>query len=189
MVFARVYGRLKQGDPAALEMSKANTGNRRKDAIAWYAQQFRDAGMDNESAGASTLRHLFVLLTGLGMRESSGRYCQGRDRAAANTTAETAETGMFQTSYNAISANPLLGQLFEQYLSKPSGFLEHFKEGVRCRASDQQNFGAGKGRDFQRLSKECPAFAAEFAALGLRMFRTHWGQSIGERPRSDPNAT
>ncbi len=175
MVFARVYCRLKKGDAAALEMSKANTGNRRKDALAWYAQQFRDAGMDNESAGPSTLRHLFVLLIGLGMRESSGKYCEGRDRAAGNTRAESAETGMFQTSFDATSAHPLLGELFQQYLSNPSGFVEVFKEGVRCRASDLQNFGSGKGREFQRLSKECPAFAAEFAALGLRLFRTHWG--------------
>jgi hypothetical protein len=175
MVFARVYCRLKQGDAAALEMSKANTGNRRKDALAWYTQQFREEGMDNESAGASTLRHLFVLLIGLGMRESSGKYCEGRDRAAGNTSAESAEAGMFQTSFDATSAHPLLGQLFEQYLSKPSGFVEIFKEGVRCRASDLHNFGSGKGREFQRLSKECPAFAVEFAALGLRRFRTHWG--------------
>ena len=175
MVFARVYCRLRQGDAAALEMSKANTGNRRKDAVAWYAQEFRQAGMDNESAGPSTLRHLFVLLIGLGMRESSGKYCEGRDRAAGNTSAESAEAGMFQTSFDATRANPLLGQLFEQYLSKPSGFLELFKEGVRCRASDLQNFGSGKGREFQRLSKECPAFAVEFAALGSRLFRTHWG--------------
>jgi hypothetical protein len=175
MAFARVYCRLKQGDAAALEMSKANTGNRRKDALAWYAPQFHQMGMDNESAGPSTLRHLFVLLIGLGMRESSGKYCEGRDRAASNTSANSAEAGMFQTSFDATSANPLLGQLFEQYSSKPSGFREIFKEGVRCQASDLQNFGSGKGREFQRLSKECPAFAAEFAALGLRSFRTHWG--------------
>ena len=106
------------------------------------------------------------------MRESSGKYCEGRDRAAS---AKSAETGMFQASFDATNANPLLGQLFEQYLSKPSGFAETFKEGVRCRASDLQNFGSGKGREFQRLSKECPAFAVEFAALGLRLFRTHWG--------------
>jgi Bacterial SH3 domain len=175
MVFATVYCRLKEGDVAALEMSKPDTGDRRKDALTWYNQQFRQEGMDNESAGPSTLRHLFVLLIGLGMRESCGKYCEGRDRAAANTSAESAEAGLFQTSFDATSANPLLGQLFEQYLAKPSGFVEIFKEGVRCRASDLQNFGSGKGREFQRLSKECPAFAVEFAALGLRLFRTHWG--------------
>jgi Bacterial SH3 domain len=76
MVFARVYCRLKEGDLAALAMSKANTGNRQKDALAWYAQQFREAGMDNETAGPSTLRHLFVLLIGLGMRESSGNIAR-----------------------------------------------------------------------------------------------------------------
>ena len=175
MVFGRVYCRLKEGDSAALAMSKANTGNRQKDALAWYAQPFRGAGMDNETAGPSTRRHLFVLLVGLGMRESSGKYCEGRDRAVTNTSASSAEAGMFQTSFDATSANPLLGQLFEQYLSKPNGFVEIFNEGVRCRASDLQNFGSGKGREFQRLSKECPAFAAEFAALGLRFFRTQWG--------------
>jgi hypothetical protein len=53
--------------------------------------------------------------------------------------------------------------------------VEIFKEGVECRASDLENFGTGDGREFQRLSKECPAFAAEFAAVGLRHFRKHWG--------------
>lgn len=40
-----------------------------------------------ESSGVATLRHVFVLLFGLGMRESSGRYCEGRDRSVSNTTA------------------------------------------------------------------------------------------------------
>lgn len=175
LVFARAYCKLKEGDAAALEISKANTGDRGRDALAWYAQQFRDAGMDNESAGVSTLRHLFVLLVGLGMRESSGRYCEGRDRSATNTTAESAEAGIFQISFNATSGNSLMQELFRQYLANPSGFVDIFKEGVRCRASDLQNFGSGRGREFQRLSKECPAFAAELAAIGLRSMRKHWG--------------
>jgi hypothetical protein len=175
LVFARVYCKLKDEDVAALAMSKANTGNRATDALAWYAQQFRDAGMDNESSGSATLRHLFVLLIGLGMRESSGRYCEGRDISASNTTAETAEAGLFQASFNASNASPVLLQLFEQYSANRSGFLDVFKEGVRCRASDLENFGSGKGKEFQRLSKECPAFAGEFAAVGLRTIRTHWG--------------
>ena len=43
--------------------------------------------------GAVTLRHLFALILGLGMRESSGRYCEGRDMSASNVSAETAECG------------------------------------------------------------------------------------------------
>src|SRR5262249_50877642 len=122
-----------------------------------------------------TLRHLFVLLIGLGMRESSGRYCEGRDRSASNTTAETAEAGLFQTSFNARSASPLMQPLFVKYSTNPTGFVEIFKEGVHCRPSDLENFGSGDGEEFQRLSKACPAFAAEFAALGLRNIRKHWG--------------
>src|SRR5215475_10430197 len=109
------------------------------------------------------------------MRESSGRYCEGRDKSASNTTAETAEAGLFQTSFNARTASSLLPTLFTEYSENPSGFLEVFKEGVKCSASDLENFGSGDGEEFQRLSKACPAFAAEFAAVGLRHLRTHWG--------------
>jgi hypothetical protein len=175
VVYAKVYCQLKAGNPFAKEMAKANTGNSDKDALAHYAQKFRDLEMNNSVAGVDTLRHLFVLLIGLGMRESSGKYCEGRDRSASNTTAETAEAGLFQTSYNARSASPLLPQLFEQYLANSSGFIEIFKEGVTCPPQDWENYGEGKGKEFQRLSKACPAFAAEFAAIGLRNLRKHWG--------------
>lgn len=175
VVFARNYCRLKAGDEVAAEMSKADTGDKSTDALAWYSEKFIDAGMDNSSDGADTLRHLFVLLTGLGMRESSGRYCVGRDRSAPNTTADTAEAGLFQTSFNAKVAHPLLPQLFAQYSQNPSGFIEIFREQVHCSARDLENFGVGDGAGFQRLTKACPAFAVEFAAVGLRHIRTHWG--------------
>lgn len=174
VAYAKVYCQLKAANPFAKEMAKANTGNSDKDALAHYAQKFGDLGMNNSVAGVDTLRHLFVLLIGLGMRESSGKYCEGRDRSASNTTAETAEAGLFQTSYNARSASPLLPQLFEQYLANSSGFIEIFKEGVTCPPQDWENYGEGKGKEFQRLSKACPAFAAEFAAIGLRNLRKHW---------------
>jgi hypothetical protein len=177
VVYARVYCKLKSEDVVAREMAKANTGNSDKDALAHYAQQFHDAGMDNGSAGVDTLRHLFVLLIGLGMRESSGRYCCGWDTSGSPQppTADTAEAGLFQTSYNARNASPLLPKLFEQYLANPSGFVEIFKEGVSCSDADLKNAGEGNGKEFQRLSKACPAFAAEFAAVGLRNTRKHWG--------------
>jgi len=175
LVFARVYCKLLDGDASAVEMAKANTGNSAKDALSHYANQFHQLGMDNEASGVVTLRQLFVLLLGLGMRESSGRWCEGRDRSAHNTTSETAEAGLFQTSWNARSASSLLPQLFNHYRANPAGFLEVFKEGVTVRSHDLQNFGSGDGEEFQRLSKECPAFAAEFAAIGLRNMRTHWG--------------
>jgi hypothetical protein len=44
---------------------------------------------------------------------------------------------------------------------------------VRCSTASLENFGSGDGEEFQRLSKAC--LAAEFAAVGLRHFRKHWG--------------
>ena len=176
LVYGRVYCKFKAGDACAAEMGKANTGDGSRDALAWFDAEFAAAGMDNSADGVDTLRHLFVLLIGLGMRESSGIYCTGRDQSATNTAAETAEAGLFQTSFNARNASPFMPALFQQYSANPSGFLDIFQDGVNpCGAADLQNFGSGDGADFQRLSKECPAFAAEFAAIGTRNIRRHWG--------------
>ena len=189
LVFARAYCKLKAGDAIALEMARADSGDGNRDGLAHYRDQFVALGMDNSASSPETLRHLFVLLMGLGMRESSGNYCEGRDLSASNTTAETAEAGLFQTSFNACSAHPLMGKLFEQYQTNPSGFVEVFAEGASCSASDAENFGSGPGKEFQRLSKECPAFAAELAAVGLRNVRKHWGPINSHkaeiRPASD----
>lgn len=175
LVFARVYCKLKSGDSAATLMAKANTCDNARDALAWYDEEFAAVDMSNEVSGIDTLRHLFVLLIGLGMRESSGRYCEGRDKSASNTTAETAEAGLFQTSFNARTGSPELPKLFARYSASPSGFVETFRDGIRCTPSDWKNYGSGPGAEFQRLSKASPAFAAEFAAVGLRTIRTHWG--------------
>jgi hypothetical protein len=71
--------------------------------------------MRNDVSGIDTLRHLFVLMIGLGMRESSGRYCEGRDQSASNTSADTAEAGLFQTSWNARACCTLTGTILRQW--------------------------------------------------------------------------
>jgi transposase len=176
LVFGRVYAKLLAGDAVVLAMAAANSGDAHRDALAHYASEYRALGLNNETSGPSTLRHLFVLLIGLGMRESTGKHCDGIDTTAHNTTAETAEAGMFQTSYNARNGHRLLPRIFNHYRANPtSGFADIFAEGVTCTPRQWQNHGTGPGVEFQQLSKECPAFAAEFAALGLRHLRRHWG--------------
>lgn len=175
LVFAKVYCKFRAGDAAAVEMAKANTGVADTDALAHLAAEFTAAGMDNSVAGADTLRHLFVLLMSLGMRESSGKYCQGRDLGASNTAADTAEAGLFQTSFNARGAHATMPQLFTQYKANPEGFVDVFKEGVTCTAANLKNWGTGDGQEYQRLSKAAPAFHTEFTAVGLRNRRRHWG--------------
>jgi hypothetical protein len=73
--FGRVYCKLKAGDATAVATAQAVTANPGTDALAHYAATFAALGLDNGRAGPDTLRHLFVLLMGLGMRESSGRLC------------------------------------------------------------------------------------------------------------------
>jgi hypothetical protein len=176
LVYARMVCKFEAGDAAALEMAKANTGDDERDALSWYSDQFSAAGMTNDAAGINTLRHLFVLLIGLGMRESSGKHCEGRDQSAHNITAETAEAGLFQTSFNARTAHPLLPQILARYRAgNDTGFVDIFRQNVHCTDRDLENFGNGDGAEFQRLSKACPAFATEFAAVGLRNIRHHWG--------------
>ena len=173
VMYARMTCKLRAGAPVAIEAAKAHGNNANTDALTHYADIFDEAGISGDS-DEDRLRQLFVLMMGLGTRESSGRWCEGRDRAANNVTGEKAKAGMFQTSWNARSASDLMPQLFRDYAGR-TDFLSIFKEGVTARDRDLENFGSGDGLEFQRLSKNCPAFAVEFAAVGLRNMRKHWG--------------
>jgi N-acetylmuramoyl-L-alanine amidase len=191
VVFADLYRRLKANDPTALAMAAAETGDVDMDALAWYRAAFAAANMSNAANGPATLRHLFVLLLGLGMRESSGRYCEGRDMSADNTSPDTAEAGLFQMSWNAHTASPIILQLFASYSGSNAsdGFLSIFQEGIDCGHGDLANYGDGTGAAFQRLCKSHPAFAVETAAIGLRVLRSHWGpirsRAAEIRPEAD----
>ena len=53
--------------------------------------------------------------------------------------------------------------------------MEIFSEDVECDSDSWANVGAGPGAAFQRLTKRCPAFAVEYAAVAPRNTRSHWG--------------
>lgn len=175
LAFGFAVQELDAGNAAAIEMAKAETPDAETDALAWYAAQFDAAGMDNSTDGVATLRHLFTLLLGLGMRESSGLYYCGRDTTATNTTAETAEAGLFQTSWNINSASPYIGDLFSVYWNDPNGWLPVFSQELNPTADGLENFGTGQGAAYQWLAKYSPTFAAFVTAIGLRKRRKHWG--------------
>ena len=175
VAYGKAYRKLKAGDPVATFMAKKATGDAARDALDHYDAQFKALGMKNDKGGADTLRHLFVLLLGLGMRESSGRYCEGRDMSTDNKTGEKAEAGLFQTSFDAIDSNAVLAKIYANHLNGNNGLAAVFSEGVRCKPKDWKNWGSGPGVAFQKLSKELPYFAVELAAAGLRCLRKHWG--------------
>jgi hypothetical protein len=182
LAFASSYRRLQAGHPAVIEMAKARTSSD-KDALHVYKVQFDNLAMSNEQSGPDTLRHLYALMLGHSMRESSGRHCEGRDQSANNTSSDTAEAGLFQTSYNAHSASsPEFDNLMAEFGNDEAEcYLHAFEDGVSCSSSEWSSYGSGAGRDFQDLCKSCPAFAVETAALTLRNLANHYGPIINKQ--------
>lgn len=172
--FAFALKWLAVGHPG-VELMAAGAGNADVDALKWYDAEFKSLGMDNRYAGTDTLRHLFVLLIGLGMRESSGQYCEGKDASATNTTSDTCEAGLFQTSWNIASASDEIEALLRTCWDNPNGFLPSFSENVNPSPEDLRVYGTGDGARYQFLAKYSPLFAVLTTAIGLRLRRKHWG--------------
>ncbi len=156
------------------------------DALNVYRTQFAAAGMSNDTTGEATLRHLFVLLMGLGMRESSGKYTEGRDMSASNTSADSAEAGAWQQSWDSHGGIPQLQGMFTQFMPAGDILLPVYKEGVSSAIS--QDWGTGPGRDFQHLCKHSPHFAAMSCALGMRTLSNHWGPLVRHEASIEPAA-
>lgn len=168
--------KFRAGHPAFREMGKANTHNSDKDVMAWEAGRFNAVGMNNDAAGINTLRHLYVYMYSLCMRESSGRHCEGKDASAANTTATTCEAGLMQTSWNIRScSSAILQGLFDEYKGGAEGYMSIFSEGVYCSAANWKNWGTGDGAKYQDMSKRQPMFHIEVTGIGMRNLRKHWG--------------
>jgi peptidoglycan hydrolase-like protein with peptidoglycan-binding domain len=173
-VFALAMMRFMIDDPAAAIMGEM-AGDPDTDALAWYAEDFAIVGMQNEIDGIDTLRHLFVFMVGLGMRESSGNPWVGRDQSASNTQADTAEAGLFQSSWNLHTCADEIELLFNEYSRDPNGFGPTFRRAVQPTKNDVECFGDGPGARYQWLAKFSPAFAVLMTAIGLRRRKDHWG--------------
>lgn len=173
LTYARSYCRYKTTTVAPTALAtilSRSPGNASSDALAHYSSQF-----SNLVEGEAPLRALYTLGIGLGMRESSGKYCEGRDMSASNTSASSAEAGIFQTSYDSISASTELRKLYEEYRADTSKcFLDTFKVGVSS-CGNSSIAGTGAGAEYQAFNKSCPAFAAEYAMVMLRVRRNHYG--------------
>lgn len=124
---------------------------------------------------APTLPNVFTLLLGLGMRESSGRHCCGKDTSTSQfQDAEHAEAGLWQTSYNAISMDPNLKEIFNKW--EGQCHLEHYSKGVKCSSADWKYWGSpGPGLEFQKKAKTCPSFHAHFTIITMRRNKDHFG--------------
>jgi len=183
LAFAQSYKKLKVDHPGVIEMSRPRTSSD-KDVFNVYKNDFNKLGMSNEGTDGSAvdrLRHLYALMLGHGMRESSGEHCCGRDQSVPpgyyGPADTTTEAGAFQTSYDAAGASdPEFDDLMDEYLRGDSpGYLEAFSEGVSCSSEDWTSYGGGRGEQFQDLCKNQPAFSVESCGLTLRNLCNHYG--------------
>ncbi|MDD4974707.1 MAG: hypothetical protein PHY93_10180 [Bacteriovorax sp.] len=173
--YARSLCRLKTNSTLSQTMSAASSGNATKDAIAHYQSIFAALPISVTTAGQEPLRALYTLGMGLGMRESSGSYCEGWDKSAgSNRSSSAAEAGAFQTSYDSIASSPELSKLYAEYKASPENCLQDvFKQGASCGSTSI--LGSGAGAEYQAFNKSCPAFATEYAMTMLRIQRGHYG--------------
>jgi hypothetical protein len=195
LCYAQMYQRSKSEDPIIAEIAKPLGIPISKDTLSKWNLEFEKIGLNNDSE-QNRLRNVFILMFGLGMMESSGRYCCGWDRGKltgwgkpskiiplSEISANNSEAGLFQTSYDVFNSMPLeiektLLQIIQRYKGGEDGFLEYFSKGAYCGILDGENVGKGKGFEFQKLAKESPAFTVEFNALAIRYTASHWNPII-----------
>src|SRR5262245_26530356 len=99
LVYARALCN-RNSEDVAIASVPVDVSEKEKDALAAYEEEFKNTGMPNDTP-VNILRHNYALLIGLGMMESSGKYCEGRDVSQCFVKAENAEAGLFQTSFGA----------------------------------------------------------------------------------------
>jgi len=177
LVFARAICHPDRADVKVVSAARGAQGSAavNSDAVTWYDSMFQAGGMSNAVASDDTLRHTYALLIALGMQESSGKYCTGRDRSQNFKSADSAEAGLLQTSWGASKTKDVLPPMFQHYKSDQTGcLLDVFRSNVTCDSRDAKNWGTGKGAEWQQLTKMCPAFSIEYGAV---VMRSHGGQT------------
>lgn len=151
--------------------SKLDSRGRSVDFLKFYG---RPAG--NEK------RQTYAMLFGLGMRESSGNFSEGEDKSVprAEQSAVKAESGAWQFSYDSLNIHPELKALLEYYKAhKEECLADVFSKNVRVKTDGY--FGEGVGLEFQKFTRSCPAFQAEYAAVMIRNMRTHFGPLLTKK--------
>lgn len=184
VAFAETKRALKMGEATATVIATPAANDSDHDVLDWYSAVLADARLALGTPG-DRLMAVFAILIGLGMRESSGKHCEGRDMSAKNVSADTAEAGLFQVSYNSRNAHPQLKPLLAR-LGSRDDLLTIFDDDVHCAASSWKDWGEGPGHDFQASMKQTrslPCSTPHCCSVGLASIG---GQSTGGRRRSTP---
>jgi hypothetical protein len=166
MTYGKSFCERKSGADSAVRVIGSPLGDKSADTLAWYKA--------NGFPMSDPLRDVYTLAIAEGMMESAGNPTEGRDTTVTSPTPESAEAGLFQSSFDSFNKDPSLKKLSDAYKAHPEAcHLDVFMQRVRDKRSPV--FGTGPAADFQKLTKECPAFATEYALVLLRVLRKHFG--------------
>lgn len=181
LVYAKAICNRSRGDVVVASQA---VGSASKDLLAHMADQFKAKGIPVATA-EDRLRATFVGMLGSTMKESSGRWCVGRDVAAKASDVEacirgkgdTCEAGYNQTSMNALKADPELKIQWAFYKNSDKGcFSDYFKAGVTCSDANMKNWGTDpEAVAWQKKTKHCGAYAVETTMVTTRVLRSHYG--------------
>lgn len=174
LAFARTYCKLLAGDPIAVETAGPIVEDPEVDSLYRARAKFAEAGLSLQGTPADILRKVYVLLMGLGVNESDGKWNEGRYMKDDFAEHDSAEAGIFQTAYGITYKHENAQRLYASYRGKTDAWLPVFQEGVPPNPAGLVNWGDGPGVEFQQLSKYSPTFAAEMAALRVRTKPGHW---------------
>lgn len=180
--YARSYCKLNTADSAVQVMAQP-LGDEAKDALAFYSAM---PAIPSETP-VERLRSVYALSLGLGMLESSGRptIAAPYDSANPHPSSETAEAGLFQTSWDSRGKSPALLPLYDAFKADPSNRHCHFAtfmEGVKHPLTGP--IGDNAGAEFQQFTKTCPGFATAYVAIMLRVNRKHYGP-VKSHPKAE----
>lgn len=165
--------------------------NREKDVLYYFknsgnVKTYADLSLPDEKH----LKSIYAILLPHGLMESGGDFREGVDISNASSfKSNTAEAGLFQTSYNVrgfMSPAAVRGveKLEDQYkLAGPNScMLDVFSEGLPAKQSHGV-VGSGAGAAFQKQLRSCPALAVEHAAITIRHNMRHYGPLIRQSSR------
>jgi peptidoglycan hydrolase-like protein with peptidoglycan-binding domain len=177
LCFALAATWLAENDPVAMTMAQAARNNS-EDALTWYHQEFAHLGMDNSEDGIDTLRHLFALMLGLALRESSGKYCEGRDLSADNVSADTAEAGMFQTSGISARVSPRIPAAAAEVLGQSEWLPDYVPARQPSRLQRSWQLRLGRRREVSvsfQVRASVPRLCDRHRHALSRWPEGHWG--------------
>jgi hypothetical protein len=175
----------KNMDSASQDMSRPEKG-KPFDIFGYFKTELAQNAVSLKTK-VERLRALYTLAIGIGMNESDGNPTAG---PYIKDNPVKAEAGLFQMSYDSLTASPSpskwLSKLYTFYQTHPQTCLQDtFMKGI----SDDHAapIGSGAPKHFQIFTKDCPAFAAEYGLVMMRVKATYFGTIIGTNPGGHSN--